>query len=155
MVNGLKAENSNIKQKLCKRYWKWETSADPLLVPLNAHIRHLEKHFGVLYELWVDSSVFLRPRPPTFTIAECYASYQNCEIGVLAELYEFLPSEFHEMLEKQPKFWHEVRLPFQSCTILTIFSSVHWRPESMFHTCQQSQGQSLYCHIPEVRGHSI
>jgi hypothetical protein len=73
----------------------------------------LGKKFAVMHELWVESSAFLKPRPPNIEAdsTERFTSDEQYDQGIIAELYDVVPPKLHGSMENQPAFGKLVRLP--------------------------------------------
>ncbi|CAL1715614.1 unnamed protein product [Somion occarium] len=104
-LHALHAEVAVLRQNQhCWRRRQDQTDGAPVLECVDQRISRLGKQFGVFYELWINPSVFLKPRPAQQSILECYSNSNAKDRGITLELYEFLPEEFLELLEKQPHF---------------------------------------------------
>lgn len=81
-------------------------------------VKMLGKKFCVMGELWIDDDAFRMPRPAMAPDdPHRYDSDLTVRLGVIAELYEFVPSKFHDRVLRDPAFGRQV-----------MYHSVHVRP---------------------------
>lgn len=64
------------------------------------------RRFGVMNEIWVTKSAFLKPRPPDVRsdALDRWETKESAFKGLIAELYEEIPETLHPMLEKTAHF---------------------------------------------------
>jgi hypothetical protein len=64
------------------------------------------RKFGVMNEMVVPRSVFLQPQPVRVRSddPDCWKTEESACLGLIAELYEELPSDMHEMMQKHTSF---------------------------------------------------
>jgi hypothetical protein len=68
-------------------------------------VSHLAKHFGVMYEPFVNQTMFLVPRPSVdSTHPDRYHSDLSEAQGVTAELYDLVPEDLHGSISTSPTF---------------------------------------------------
>lgn len=82
------------------------------------------RRFGVMNEMMVPKIVFLRARP--IGIRSDDSNRWNSELlalnGFVAEMYEEIPEDLHEMMAKHTSFRSTVRLIYSSMPIANSFS---------------------------------
>ena len=92
-------------------------TTEQLANPLDKHqasFSELRKKFCILAELWVNESALGQPYPTTVKhispwSPDCYNSTTSKQDGVTAEIYAYVPKEFHKLLHISPLFSSTVR----------------------------------------------
>jgi len=122
MLQKLQIENSGFRRQLRKFSSGAISSASSLAStaappnPLEAHAKtfgQLSRGFCVLNELWVPPSHLNQPYPENLRDigpqhSTRYRNDQTKREGIIAELYHFVPPQFHKNLEGSPFFANEV-----------------------------------------------
>jgi hypothetical protein len=103
----LRLENATLTANQPKR--RSAKKVPPELLKYGEEIAALGRKFGVMMEPWVDPAAFGKPRPDVSpTDKDRYQSDLSMLQGVVAELYEFVPGRFHEMMERHSYFGNQV-----------------------------------------------
>jgi len=81
-------------------------------------IKTLGQKFGILGEIWVDSTVFGVDPPAMMTpnSQDRYRSPASIMDGVVAELFAFVPPQFHDAMRRSSWFGETV------CNVVTIMT---------------------------------
>ena len=107
MINQLHRGKEEIAR--LKANQRQRSKADTPALPNEEDIKRLAKHFAVMHELFLGNSVFGNPKPAAMNLTEQYASEQARIQGITFQLYEFLPSGYHDWLGRHKQFAKTVR----------------------------------------------
>ncbi|THH10262.1 hypothetical protein EW146_g8424 [Bondarzewia mesenterica] len=92
----------NVLEKLPQRKWHGANK------PIGEHddeISTLGHKFLVTVEMWVEISMFQQPHPVMSALSkDHYRTEMSIKQGVIAELYDFVPIKFHEMMQNYSPF---------------------------------------------------
>ena len=100
-----RVETHNAPSKKGKKS-KSDSGTPPELVEHVDRINCLGKKCAVMLAIWVPDEIFEKKRPliDYMDSKRRYDSAENQEMSLMAEIYDFLPEEYHNFLLGLPKF---------------------------------------------------